>query len=615
MPKISSSWDISKSLPDGHFFCDAFGKEKHNGKYLAWPIATAKQTSTNKVITVVPGGTLAAQECYIAKAIIPHVREKAFSYKNALQNPIDLTDGRLMRKIHAKANRILTKLGVAYNDRVGVIVPKNTVATAAWFCRGNKEGIYVNPWWIIKGDQQCLTRLIKKEVIHKALYRNYKELTNKRLLNFTLDIISLRAVAQTPFDRIDKQSARLVELLLNVKLYKKYPILALLDCSLDEKQAKKLPLQIFEIWKSLYGLDKNGCLPDILKIKPSTLYFKLKSMLPEEMLHDFEWNAGFNNSTHSGIQYPFNIQPSQDHGNGTSKDESISPGASNQVLEVEKKVRNTFVPRRYRVTGGYSNSMTRFWDIEVVEKKDFVDERLKKFSEKWRTEKILDDVTSKIVETLSRQNVSVDLFPRDLTNDGMMLMALGISGDLFPYYFNHAPEIRTNRKKILGIFDLSPSMGMYLPYMAKIVDSIENMCDVVFSVPDKENQDETTKGALGFSGSVRTISETEIEDMKRGKFQIGETTSFEAVLQYILKNIKTDGVDCCIIFTDGESSVSEDLAAKFNGTNKTIHRVYFSPPQEADSEGEVKTVITSPLDMCKGESFTLALPPADSIED
>lgn len=632
--KVRTSWDASKPLPQGAVYCDSFGTENSRGHYAMWRTANATETALDKIFANYSGGTLSKEESYIVKITKIHVRTKTFNYAYALKHPIDLSNNKLVRKLNAKINRIIARMGVNFVDRAGVVIPINAVSCAAWFCRGQKEGIGVNPYWILYSDAHLFSRLIKKEVIHKALYRNFRNLSNKKLLNFVLDVVSMRVIAQTPYNKIDKQTAKLAETLINPKIYKMFPVIALLDCSLTGDQAKRLPSNIYDIWKDLYGLDRNGFLPDLSKLEPATLYFRIKAVMPEDLLDLMETNAGFNSEAvkengGNKVNYPFNISPSQETGDkdgsesgDTIKDDTLAPSGDSKTNRIEKAVKQSMIPRKDRMRDGFSNSMTKFWDNEVVEKKNTVDEKLQEFSKKWRTEKAIDSIASKIKEEVQRETVRIDPFPKDLTDTGIALWVAGISGDVIPYFFNHSPDVKENKRKIMAIFDVSPSMGPYFGYMAKIVETIEQDCDVTFALPKDENESEqeTVRGAIAFAGDVIHLNDQDLEDMKTGKFKIGASTCFEELCRHMTEVVKSNAVDCCIVFTDGESSVAKETCEKFNETGKTMFRVYFGPEGRyvKDDDGNMKeegtSPIRSPLDECKGESFTLHLPPADSVQ-
>lgn len=614
MAKIQSSWDIAKPFPLGAFACDSFGRATEKGRYIAWPEEGATVQGPDKVLAVVPNGSLASQMCFISKIIKQHVREEVFNYKNALRNPIDMTDKKLVRKIQSKINYCLTKLGVAYADRVGVVVPQNGVACAAWFTTNKGEGIYINPYWVAKADMSIMMRIIKKEVIHKALFRNLKELTNKRLLNFVIDVLAMRVIAQTPFDKLDKNSVRLCEMLYNPKMYKRYPLLALLDCSLSDEQAKRLPVDIYNIWASLYKQGDKRFLPSLTKIKPTALYFQIKSIVDDLILDDIQNNAGFYVGETRGnyvTNYPWNVGINYDLDGRVVKDTTISPKPNRQSANIQKAVRGSFVPRVKRFATGFSNGMTKFWDNEVVNKQDCIDDGLKEFAEKWRTQKILDGVEGKLKQELERESVKTDPYPADLTEEGTMLAALGFSGDLIPLFFNHDDDVIYNKKKVLAFFDLSPSMEPFLSYMVDIVESIEDVCSVSFARNDPDNANNTVRGAYGFSGNVTELDGDDLEDMKSGKFKIGKSTSFVAVVEYVLDKIKTENVDLCLIFTDGKSSVTQALIDEFNRSGKKMFRVYFTPRYGGPEDNEA--LVESDLDQLNGESFTLCLPPTQTL--
>lgn len=617
MPKISSEFDGNHKFPAKSFTGNSFGQPDVNGRYILWPKdGTETLRVPDTVLSTGPGGLLSKTTHYIAKVVFPHIRQKTFDYKKALENPIDLTNKNILRKIQGKINQIMTKLGVSYADRAGMVIPKNSVASAAWFIDDStgKEGIAINPYWIIKSDLNALGRLIKKEVIHRALFRNLNELNNKEILNFTLDIISMRVVAQTPYDKLDKYTVELSEQLFNPKIYKLMPILALLDCSLTDGQAQKLPIHIYEIWASLYKPDDSGFLPPISELRPSSLYFKIKALMDQMTLEDLATNAGFGGKKSDGSDgksgYPFNIKANQKIKDGgkssTLKDETISPTPNKQSQNLDKNVRKSFIPKNKRYGDGFSNTLSSFWDKEVVHKKEFADETLQEFSRKWHTEKLLETVEGKIKDIIDHGKVRVEPYPNDLTDEGMLMAAVKISGPaptgLIPFYFNHAPDEKNNVKKVMPFIDLSPSMQWSFPYIAKMIEDIEHQCDLTFQTTNKDGT--LQRGAYGFAGDVREISETELEEMKKGNFKMGSSTSYQAVIEHTIEKSITEDIDTILCFTDGDSDVNQKAIDKFNSLNKKFHRIYFKMKDGPKKSGD----ITCSLDKLAGESFTLHLP-------
>jgi hypothetical protein len=622
---INTLWDVKKGLPDGRaFFCDSRGNPKlqSHAKYIAWPVNGATNSSTNTLKLVVPNGMLASEDCYIAKVLIEYVRDTPFDYQKQIDFPVDLLDAKNKRRIEHKISRILQNLGVAYADRAGLLMATNDVPTSAWLTNyKGQEVIAINPYHLLQSNMAFLTRMVKKEVIHRALYRNLHELSNKSVLNFTLDVLSMRVIAQTPAEHLDKVTVRLAEKLFDPKLYKKFPLMALCDCSLTPKQVKaNIPHEIANIWMELYGVDKYGQLPSLRNIKPSTLYFKIKSLIDEIFISAISIGAG---DSKSETKYPWNTTPSKDTNGNTLNDNSISSEFDKKNTALNKGVKESFVPRRHRNSRWFANSASDFWDQNVVQKKDFVNEKLREFAKKWRTEKLLEDVEAKLQRIIGRDEVELKPYPEELTYDGQILVALGISGpDCLPVYWNKDDSKENNRKKVAAFFDLSPSMTHLFPYMVRLVEVVEDTCDVTFSrnaptsKADSNNfgigseEGGTLRGAYGFAGSVTELDEKDLEDMKKGKLKAGDSTCFNAILEHVFEKIEKDNIDIILCFTDGESDLSQENIDKFNESGRQFFRIYMTPYSGSEND---RTHIESPLDALNGESFTLCLPPIDSM--
>jgi hypothetical protein len=611
MARVTTSWDITKGLPDKNcWHCNANGASKPNGKYIAWVMAGATKTTPDIIRCTVPGGLLTAQKCYIAKIHIPYIRESCFDYEKFRTTPVDLVDKKNRRKIDRKISRILQNLGVAYADRAGLLKASNETPTTAWVTDKNgREAILINPWILLKHNMSVLVRLVKKEVIHRALFRNLSELSNKIILNFTLDVLSMRVIAQTPAERLDKQTVRLSERLFNPRIYKKFPLLALTDCSLTNHQAKRnLPLAIYEIWAELYGGDRYGNLPSLKRIKPSTLYFKIKSLIDEIVIGGVSKGAGEKGTE---TNYPWNVKPGESDGKGNTKNDADVAGEFDKKNEkFNDAVKQSFVPKRFRNSKWYSNSASNFWDEQIIQKKDFVNDTLKEFAKKWRTEKMLEDVEGKLRQIMGNDEVEVQPYPEELTDNGVIMMAIGISEAMGGIYWNKDDSESSNRKKVAAFFDLSPSMTHLFPYMIRVVESVEEQCDVTFSrnLP-KEQGGGTAKGAYGFAGSVTELDEDDLQAMKDGKLKAGNATCFNAILEHIFTKIEEESIDIILCFTDGYSSLSQENIDKFNETGRQFFNIYMT---EYHGAGSDRTNVTSDLDNLNGESFTLCLPPVDS---
>lgn len=613
---IQTTWDITKGLPDpSAWFCNARGDVAPKGNYIAWrKSANPTNKSADTIRCCVPGGNLAAEDCYIVRIYQPYIREATFDYQKFREFPVDLTDKNNVKRLEQKIGRILQNLGVAYVDRAGLLYFTNDIPVSAWSTNfAGKEGIALNPWVLLQSNMDFLVRLVKKEVVHRALYRNLSELSNKIILNFTLDVLSMRVIAQTPFEKIDKVTVRLSEKLFNPKIYKQFPLLALCDCSLTADQVKKnLPSQIASIWCELYEPNKNGFLPSLKEIKPSALYFKIKALIDDIFVTSIQQHAGIPTTP---TNYPFNVTPSNEIGQGQDKntyhDDSVSCQFDKKNESLNSATRDSFKPRRFKNNRSWSNSVTNFWDEQIIQKKDFVEESLKEFAKKWRTEKLLEDLEGKLQQIVGRDEVEIKPYPEELTYDGQVMMALGISSpEVLPLYWNQDNSENNNRKKVAAFFDLSPSMQGLLPYMVRIVESVEQNCDVTFmrNLPRDEGGG-TVKGAYGFSGTVRDITEDELAQMKKGKFKTGESTSFDEVLSHVLSRIEEDALDLVIIFTDGESGISsKENIETFNKSGRKMYRIYMSPYFGGDNNRKIE----SDLDELNGESFTLCLPPIDS---
>lgn len=597
---------VLKNPPKDGFICNAFGKPASKGKYFCWPIGSPTTFKATDEILATIGNNINAERCYIVKLVVPYKREHTIDLKKYLANPIDLSDRKYSKKINRKIQIILNRLGVAFADRAGIVSVSNKVACSSWHTSGNREGITLNPHIVLRNDMSFVSRLIKKETIHRALFRNLYELSNKRILNFTLDVLSMRCIAQTPYNKLDKQTVKLAEKLFTTKIYKAMPFLALLDCSITAKQVKaNLPPAVADIWLELYGEDQYGFLPPLKNLRPSALYFKIKALVGDIQLDEAEAGDG------KGFMYPWetmasNVKTNEKGEQQTHRNENIAASSNRQSASIENGVKKQFVPKSKRYGLGFSNEFTDFWQENVVEKESFVTERLAEFAKKWRTKNLLENAEAKLKNRIANENVKIELYPENLTDDSILFAVCGITPNLIPFFWNKVDAQHTNRKRIAAFFDVSPSTQPFWPYMVHILERIEEDCDVQFT---RNTEHGIEDGAYTFAGSVKSLSRDEVDQMKKGKMPGGASTCFNSVLNEVLGRIETDKLDIILCFTDGESSCSQENIKKFNETGKTFHRIYFNINYK---EGGAEREIKSDLDALNGDSITLNLPPADS---
>lgn len=601
MPKVQSLWDVTKGMPHtSAWFSNSKGEPKPNGSFITWPMQGGK-SSTDTIKCCVPNGPLAAQECYIARLFKPYVREATYDYDKIRTTEVDLNDKANNKKINNKINRVMRKLGVAYVDRAGLMFATNDVKISGWFSNyQGKEGLALNPWVILQTSMPKLVRLVKKEVIHRALFRNLLQLSDKTVLNFTLDVLAMRVVATNPYDKLDKITVRLAENLFNPSLYKQWPFLCLTDPSLTAAQVKKhMPPEVAAIWCDLYETDNKGFLPSLREIKPSALYFRIKNVMPE---------TGKDAVASKDFNYPWNITADSIVGDNTFNDTSVSNEFDKKNSALNQAVQQDSKPRRFRNNRNYNNSVTQFWKEEVHKKKDFVDDNLKALSRRIKTQRLIEDIEGKIAEIIGRESSRIQPYPEQLSDEGSMMLALGISDpDTFPFYWNSEESTSNKRKKVSAFFDLSPSMREFYPYMVKITESIEELCGLSMHVQDEDNPGETVRGAYTFAGHVKTLYEEELMKMKEGVFQPGASTRFDSVLDEICDKVDAENIDIILIFTDGEGGIQDEEKIKqFNESGKQAFKIYMATQY---SKGPSLDHVVSDFDKLNGDSFTLKLPP------
>ena len=209
-----------------------------------------------------------------------------------------------------------------------------------------------------------------------------------------------------------------------------------------------------------------------------------------------------------------------------------------------------------------------------------------------------------------KTHTTVDPYPFDLTRTGIEWVVAGISHEEFTVYFNHNRQ-QTGKKKVVCYFDTSPSMNDFIPYMVYIADFFAN-CE------ECEMAGGLFKGRFAFSETVKGMNEEQWTEFITGKVRGGCGTSFDSIVHHLMDKIDANDVDIALVFTDGYSSITDDLVEKFNQSGKKCYNIYFTNPNCSYGYGHQRKgqetdqmEMTSDLDKLDGESFTIRCRPEE----
>lgn len=617
------------------FRCDKMGRPNTRGRYICWEVKEPQEAVARK---------------RIARLIRPVEKIEPLDHYAAIQESYDNAKYDLMlpksaSRMRTRLTKIFSKLGVGFLDAQQHTFIQRINSPCCW-AQGRKEDdeyIFIHPYFLM----QRLTWarfLILRAIAHRALSRGRKHLKDRQLRQLVFDICVHRILAA---NTTGKPNASWRKFMLWI-----YPeesretILALCNASLTDAEVRKLEAKnpvYAQIWRQLYELQHGdfkytnpktgkqltkklrGVMPfDIARMNPDDLYFRLKGQLTDEdrqamqpigyedpdsgllgmVIEDGDVTADM--FTYNGLN-PFGIHSHRvdvDSVPGAMADlqSDVNDIASDSAARMEKAVRKWMVPRRFQFSNfmAWSDCRTNFWDKWVKKPEDLSDPALEEYAKKIRTQKYMQNVIGNVVEGMT-SDVSLDPYPTRLTEEGQVLAICGFTPENgYPFYHNmHGPQ---GKRRVVTFFDLSPSMVNFYAYMSYMCDCFEDHFDMVFA-----RNEYGDPGVMTFAGSVRVLTEKERREMRRGDLKAGASTCFDAVVEYCIDEIQTEDVDAVIIFTDGESGLSEDNVKKFNGSGKRMYRIYFQPDHPQNRGRKVE----SPLDELNGESYTITAPPTD----
>jgi hypothetical protein len=554
------------------------------------------------------------------------------------------TEEKLDIRLKRKLVRVISKMGLRWaawssiidirDDIYGIPVP-----TAMWYYNEytKKEHIAISRRLMKEMQVSLIIKTIKHEMLHKAMYRGIRNVSNEELANAALDsaINKILTIAdpttmfkfgnflfppgeddEVPEHRRDWQTC------LN-------PAIRTFERDEMNDKIKDIFDPIYfcpnpEAQWEYYGQGKtvkdkkrgkqidNKHVPD-----PLTLYLKMAASLPaKEKGKIKEYYAAIKASSDARKKDEEADQDGQGNGDGDgTKPAGIHIRGGKQgkrandkmTMKIEKQIAD-MVRSDLTRGGGHSDytNIDAIFNKFIYQRQEAETESIQDFINRMETMKQVEGVVHNIHAEISPK-ATIDPYASALTRTGFEFVVLGFSGANCPIFFNHDVE-RKGKKKVAFYFDTSPSMHEFIPYMLHIADYFAE-CD------DCEMAGGTFKGRYAFSETVKGMNEKQFDEFIKGKVRGGCGTSFNCVCKHALERIDEDDVDLIVVMTDGYSSISDAMVERFNQSGKRCHTIYFVNPHESFMRGhdrygqETSMEMTSDLDKLNGHSYTIVCKP------
>lgn len=565
--------------------CDARGLPTKNGKYISWTEYDNNGNILNRIAKI--------------------VKPKKITKFNP--NNIDLSSPTRPQLIKRMTIRVFQKIGVSFSDALKAVKISDKVKIAGWVTDGIKEEVLINPYFF---QQKFLIihNIIKRTLMHRAFFRGRPHLKDKELLAFVVEVVVNRLLAEAKSGKKHKRWDEFCEWIYSDESER--TIVALCNSAISEKNKNWLKMnepEIHKMWCELYEekdrsvVKKNrkgvtvikkvkNCLPvAFFEMSIDDLYFKFKKFMSKNDKDEIK--------EHAIMETDIEKQINRLNVNG-----ELSESRTSNTESVEKAIKKSLLdPKVSRQLNweSFSNLMTEFWDRNYVRAGQASLKELTAYAEKIATNKILYDAVGQLLENFLVDS-KTSLLPVDLTEDGFRNISIGLCPPYFPYYL--VRDGMSGKHRVVVFFDLSPSMTDMFPHIVTMCSSMEDVMDMAFA-----RNDDGDSGTYAFGGSVKEVTHKEYDEMKRGNIPVSRSTCFDELIRYCNNKISTEETDAVVIFTDGESSLNDDVASAFNSLGKKCYRMYMRP--KAQNTG---TPWTSDLDKLTGQSFTLYLPRTDS---
>lgn len=514
------------------------------------------------------------------------------------------------RKLNNKLTRVMSKLSLSWlkYSSIAKIVDNmpNGITTACWVYNKEtkKEEVLFSAKIVKELPVSLLTLVWQHEFLHKAMYRGIANASNLYLLNLALDATINKILANSH----RKDMIKLCQYLFTED---REGVTCIANPSLTIEERNKISSTgLKSIFDELY-YDKhnqvlfndrdcyrfgNFTIPDPLKIYHKLLILATnKEKEKIKKLYDFVSKSNSNNNS--------GIDQKDTESNKENKQDTSKTGDDKEQIDVdtskysfrggEQKERahdeQTISQERENIKiTGIQNCGSIKETLEPIYGNKHVDDQraIETFLNKVDTKKQIENCMLSIYGDVKNMP-SIDPYPMNLNRTGVELITLDVCGpDDVPLYFNDNNP--SSKKKICCYFDVSGSMSTYIPYMTEVAGFLNN-CEECELGGGEYN------GKYCFTVDVDGIHESQWQKFKEGEGFCGGGTSFESVFAHLFNDI--EDIDCIVVFTDGESTISQETADKFNQSDMKCYRVYFSNTKRG--------IVNSPLDQLNGSSYTI----------
>ncbi len=498
--------------------------------------------------------------------------------------------------VNYKIMKAALEMGLNYNDIPDMIEENEDVPIAAWGIHKvtKVSKLFVNPK-IAKYPLKQIQLILRHEVLHYAGYQDLGKLGNDELENIVLDI-TINRILSFPYP---KDMNKLCKRIYPPETKK--TILALAQSHLIEDQEFHTGVNC-HVWAD--GKTKTKEDEKILDLynevwmesevpSPLSLYYRLfqggkckeKSPFAEsgdgKKKHKDEKQKGGSPGASGSQGKPGSSKPEgkeeskpgpeegdiifrempeldEDETEQKVKDKALREQAKNQIDKMKDDcmyARGRSFSESRAATKSFSNATSEMFKEVLVKAEDGIDDReVSQFIDSLNLQKEMTDAIDPLIREASSSSIR-QLYPLKLSRLGIIYMACGIT-DLIPFYYNQTPE---SQKLSVAIYvDTSPSMDEFKENEVWLMDKLKESFPTNIFV---------------FSGSVEKVS---TKEFALGKYPQGYSTSFDAVIEHFLE----EKDEFALVFSDGESSVSEENKEKFRDSNKKLYSIYFSNWQD-----------------------------------
>lgn len=426
------------------------------------------------------------------------------------------------------------------------------IACWSYNTRTHEEKIIINPK-TLEFPSRHLEMILRHEILHKYLYKGYSPtLHDHRLMNIAEDICINRLLWSVYKDDF----VSFCNAIYSTHPENSQNFLSLAWAGLDPDTIKDENIR--NLYRKIWQGSKSP--------SPKEIYFTLLSngitsgdIGAIEELNPFAASGEGKGGEGKGEEDRTGEQGGSDGGiifRDIPDEEQYGESKSeNKVLRGLEKI-----GQGQGQGGGFSNAISDWIEIIQVERAEYETSELEDFLKRIETVDILDEVSTRIINSISGATLR-QLYPYRLSRAGFVYLNAGIS-EILHQYWNRTVE---GRKPRLNIYvDTSPSMDPFKEHEVFLIQRFLDLFPTTFYV---------------FAGRVQEFL---IDDFIEGKYPSGSSTSFDNVINHFTES----EAECGVVFTDGESSVSANNRRNFKMARKRLFTVYFN---EGNSNKQIKS--------------------------